>query len=578
MILGEKEMKKKIFLTLVMAVVFALTLVLMVSAESVHAGKVDLNATVTLNDSTVCNLFDSEGNALIWYKDANGTLQSIRADDERVKYKATYQFNVGNSTVGSVTAYEVSSMWIQLDESTKISNGNIVVLNLMDDDVLANEATNNAYLNKPVNCLKTIVWANKAIEYAFLRLDTVALQQQAFNGCSKLKYINLESLTELRQIGGEQTFGGCTSLFKGENKVLDLTGTKLVAISGTGAFNNVPVVGLKLPNTLTTLNDWNIQGTAITSFVFPIGVTRIAGSQFNDCKSLKEIYINKTTTKIAARAFNNTALEKVFFVGTLDELNALLDNTDLTSNAPLEAVIGENRANIISYADYQKLADKSGKYVVYNYSYCEAYNDGEHDIEGNNPCVGTCNVCQLSVVNHSANADVTVSYVYTSFAQNGQKITSCANDGCTYEVVEALDPLFTCTGFSASQTGTNGIVLGFKVNQEAIAKYTEETNNTIEYGIFAGAQKYLGTTDLSNEELSEKIVKAKVVQTAFTVFEVKMMGFTTDEQMNTMFAIGAYVAVKNDEGTTYSYMQLGTPSEGERYCYDTYNNIVSALN
>ena len=78
--------------------------------------------------------------------------------------------------------------------------------------------------------------------------------------------------------------------------------------------------------------------------------------------------------------------------------------------------------------------------------------------------------------------------------------------------------------------------------------------------------------------MSEKIVKAKVVQTDFTVFEVKMMGFTTDEQMNTMFAIGAYVAETDDEGTTYSYMQLGTPSEGERYCYDTYNNIVSALN
>ncbi len=571
-------MKKKIFLTLVMAVVFALTLVFMVSAESVHSGKVDLNATVTLSDGTVCSLFDSEGNALIWYNDASGELQSIRADDSRVKYKATYKFNVGNSTVGSVAAYEVSDMWIQLD-SGKIDRGNIVVLNLMDDDVLINEATNSSYIGNPVNCVKTIQWANKVLEYAYLRLDTVAIQQQTFNGCPKLKYINLEDLTELRAIGGSQTFAqtpGQTVLFAGE--VLDLTKTKLVGLSGDGSFSYVPLAGIKLPSTITNINPWCLQGTALVSYAFPMNVATVAGSQFNDCKSLKEIYINNVTTEIADRAFNNTALEKIYFVGTLDELNALLDNTGANNNAPFWTVVGENRANVISYTDYLKLADKSGKYVVYNYSYCEAY-DGDHDIKGNNPCVGTCSICQIEVINHSANADVTVSYVYTSFAQNGQKITSCANDGCTYEESEVLEALFTCTGFSASQTGTNGIVLGFNVNHEAIDAYTSATGNTIEYGVFAGSPLNLGNNDLSDEGLSEKVIKAEITKTEFAVFEIKIMGFATDVQKETAFAIGAYVAETNsDDVTTYSYMQLGTPTDGERYCYNTYNNIVSALN
>ena len=60
-------MRKRIFLMLSMVFVLACMLAFAVSAESVHEGKVDLSATVTLNDGTVCKLFDSEGNALIWY-------------------------------------------------------------------------------------------------------------------------------------------------------------------------------------------------------------------------------------------------------------------------------------------------------------------------------------------------------------------------------------------------------------------------------------------------------------------------------------------------------------------------------
>ena len=167
-------MKKKILLMLVMAFVLASVMAFAVNAEeSVHNGKVDLDATVTLDNGTVCQLFDSEGNALIWYMN-NNELHSIRADDPRVKYKATYGFNVGNSTVGTKYAYEVSDMWIALDGGN-VSKGNIVVLNLMDDDVKINEpnGTNTAYIGGPVNCVKTIQWANKIVEYAYLRLDTV---------------------------------------------------------------------------------------------------------------------------------------------------------------------------------------------------------------------------------------------------------------------------------------------------------------------------------------------------------------------------------------------------------------------
>ncbi|MBR2944956.1 MAG: leucine-rich repeat protein [Clostridia bacterium] len=570
-------MKKKLLLTLALVAVFVLMLTFVVSAESVHAGKVDLNATVTLSGSyvdadgnaiTTVNLFDKEGNALIWYKNGS-TLESIRADDERVIYKCTYSFGVGNSTVGSVTAYEVSDMWIQLDESTKIDKGNIVVLNLMDDDVLIN---NNRDIGKPVNCLKTIAWANKVLEYAFCRLDTVALQQQAFCGCTMLKYINLEDLTELRQIGGSQTFGQSSNLFKGET--LDLTGTKLSHISGEGAFNGVPAAAIKLPKTVVALGNWCIQGTAITSIAFPTGVATIAGSQFNDCKSLTTIYINNTTTNISARAFNNTALEKVFFVGTLGELNALLDNTDFTNNTPLSDVVGENRANLISYEAYKALEDKSGKYVVYNYNYCEAYNEGKHNITGANECVGSCSVCLENIVSHKENnSSITVTIVYANgYSAVGVKTTDCGNEGCDYCVTEEAPALIIPLGYTAPEIANGNIAIGYRINNEAINDYEKITGKTVRHGVFVATKAGLGGNDIFDE--GSNAVVAEISNDKLIKMEIKLTGFDKDDYKTAPFAMGAYIITEKDEVKEVKYFEQGTPAEGDKYYFTTYQTIV----
>ena len=580
-------MKKKLLLTLAIVMVVALALAITVFAEeatSVHNGKVDLNATVTLDNGTVCNLFDAEGNALIWYNNGS-TLESIRADDPRVIYKCTYAFGVGNSTVGSVTAYEVSDMWIQLDSSTKISKGNIVVLNLMDDDVLIN---NNRDIGQPVNCLKTIAWANKVLEYAFCRLDTVAVQAQAFCGCTKLKYINLEDLTELRQIGGDQPFGQSSVLFAGET--LDLTGTKLCAISGNGAFNGVPLAGLKLPNTVTTLNDWNIQGTAITSFTFPTGVATIAGSQFNDCKSLKEIYINKTTTKISARAFNNTILEKVFFTGSLDELNALIANTDFTNNAPLTAVLGENNANIISYKDYLALADKTGKYVVYDYSYCEAYKDGEHtpnpEVTDCTKGVG-CTECIVIIEKGYEGHEIVHTLTFPQgFDKAGVLNHKCSRDYCTVAIDldddgvadeqiidKATDPIVTFKGYSVPEAASYlGINAGYFIDTALLTQYKELSGKEITIGlIMVNSADVAGVNDLIDAEgnlvsgLRGFSVKISSFNYGNLSIEIKnfQLGENQDGNYYTLSLVSAFY-IKDDNEVDYIQDAIGDEADANR--------------
>ncbi|MBQ7906521.1 MAG: leucine-rich repeat protein [Clostridia bacterium] len=544
-------MKKKLTLFLVMVMALVCVFAVSVFADSVHAN-VDKTQTVTLSDGTVCNLFDSEGNALIWFK--NGSeLQSIRADDSRMVYTAgNYTFNVGNSTVGTKTAYEVTKIQIALESGT-IDGGSIVVLNLMDDDVIINAGGN---IGKPVNCVKTVAWANKVIEYAYLRLDTVAIQQQAFSGCTKLKYINLEDLTELRQIGGGQTFAQSTALFAGE--VLDLRNTKLVTLPGNGAFSNVPFAGVKFPSTLTNISDWNLQYSGLVSIAFPENVVTINASQFLGCQNLQSIYIHKNTTTIKGSAFgvgNNKdldSLEKIFFVGSKEELEALITNTDSGNNAAFFKVVGENNANLISYKDYLALEDKSGYYAVYDYSYCEAYNEGEHTTSGTNPCVGSCSVCALSFVQHSDAATILVKIEYTDFTKTGVKTHYCENEGCTYSSEETVPAIFVNNGYSYSGTA---ILQGFAVNSDALIAYEEANNTTVQYGLVVGSVAKLGAT---NTLFDGTTLKAGAFSVSFddkrnySVFEMQVTGLTADYQ-DTQLYVCAYVI---DNGTV-TYISNG---------------------
>ena len=69
---NKDKLNLYVFLMLIMAVIFAVTLAVAVFADSVHnENTVDYSATVTLNDGTVCPLYDSDKNALIWYYKVN---------------------------------------------------------------------------------------------------------------------------------------------------------------------------------------------------------------------------------------------------------------------------------------------------------------------------------------------------------------------------------------------------------------------------------------------------------------------------------------------------------------------------
>lgn len=594
------EMKKKLFLTVVMTFVFALVLAFAVSAEGVHSNlstellqtKVTVLITEDNPGGTEVNLFDSEGNALIWYLDSSGALQSIKAQDERVVYSAA----------SKNTAY-LSNVQIDSngDGTADIPNKNIVVLNLMDDDI-GGYGANKVLVETFAYTSGGTKGAN--LEYAYLRLDTTTIAAKAFWKCPKLKYVNLESLTALTTIGSvseynyTECFRECKSLFKGET--LDLSKTQLTRISD---FSTVPVSYIKFPSTLTTIDSYTFNSSGLISVAVPETITKINGETFQWSLSLTAVYLHSNTTQIWYTAFRQCPeLNTIFYVGTKDQFIELLGkftsydlvgsnygpcafwpvvgaNTQSEAKALLEGLKnGTANGNLISYAEYKKLTDeqKSGnKYVVYDYSYCEAYNNGVHTLNATNACVGVCSVCGETVIEHNEKENISVSIEYTSYEKAGVKTTTCNNESCGYSATAEAPALFECLGYSMPENNSDKIVIGYLVNKNAIKEYKEykeSIDKTFKYGVFVVLYDNIKTNDLfdSNGKIFDGAIGVDV-SSEYVSFDLRITGFETDEHKSAKLSLGAYVI----DGDKISYLQTGELEENAKYTYTTYNDVLA---
>ena len=217
-----------------------------------------------------------------------------------------------------------------------------------------------------------------------------------------------------------------------------------------------------------------------------------------------------------------------------------------------------------------------GQYIVYNYSSCEAFNNGVHgETTAVNSCVCVCGVCQDTLVNHSPDASLATTMCYTDYALAGVKVSACKNEGCIYRVEDEAPALFGCLGYSVQSFGTGGISIGFTVNNKAIAEYKEITGADVKYGVFAASFNKLGGGDIfENGVANQNAVCAEIKAVEFSVFEIKITGIA-DSQRDALLAIGAYVSVTKDGTTEYSYMQ--DEAKGNKrgnYYIVSYNDIV----
>ena len=78
----------------------------------------------------------------------------------------------------------------------------------------------------------------------------------------------------------------------------------------------------------------------------------------------------------------------------------------------------------------------------------------------------------------------------------------------------------------------------------------------------------------NNGTLTSGVVSADLTTYNFIEFELKIVGFGEADK-DTSLALGAYVCVTDGEGSQYYYMQAEKPTNGEKYSFVTYNQIMS---
>ena len=165
---------------------------------------------------------------------------------------------------------------------------------------------------------------------------------------------------------------------------------------------------------------------------------------------------------------------------------------------------------------------------------------------------------------------VLLSIVYESYGKTGVKAISCGNCGeaCEFDA----EALFVCLGYSACEFDESGISVGYMINYVAIAEYEDVNSATLEYGVFAVAGAKLEDGDVFNESgnaINGAVVVA-VSESGNDMFEIKVVGFTSEAHKSAKIAMGAYVKKEGE----ISYLQAEEPNEGEKYNLVSYNDLV----
>lgn len=136
-------------------------------------------------------------------------------------------------------------------------------------------------------------------------------------------------------------------------------------------------------------------------------------------------------------------------------------------------------------------------------------------------------------------------------------------------------PAFECVGYSVSEAGDNGIVLGYMINTDVIDEINGIDGVAIKFGVFAVSKNKLGDNEIFGENgVADGVLYAYTSHQPFAMFELKVTGFVSDAQKEAALAIGAFVELTDGEEKEISYIQTGDAAEGEKYYFASYNEML----
>ena len=290
---------KKLILILTVVAMLICALAISVSAAEPDTTK----ESVTLSDGTVCPIWDTEGNPLIWY--VTGTTDGVKSYDYVVATSEAVDYNGGHSDkTDGITWYQLSNVTINANGNSYPASS-IAVFNIKSSEV---KITSGKNIGQHINCMSKVFTSSQNLEYVYFPLDMIDINGENFKSCKLLKFANIEELTELREIGSQDfNIGDCKNLFAG--RVLDLSNTKIKKLD-QGALACVAATEIILPETLVDVGQWSFQNCKnATKITFLGDITSMnTNAIFNGCNSLVEVVgfkLSANATSIGGNAFKD---------------------------------------------------------------------------------------------------------------------------------------------------------------------------------------------------------------------------------------------------------------------------------
>ena len=560
-------MKKALLVSLLVAVlicIFAIT----VSAEAVIP---DWTETQTIPSITVKEGFDTTSRVLL--SNGDGTYSTyptnyiIDGSDTKFTVSKELNFTALNEATGkeytyaSVVRLEIPSGFVSFEDRALRSDKGFT--SMLTCKVPEGTTTLGSYT----------FYGNKTILEIELPNSLTSLGLEFARGASNLKKVSIGANTAI----SDYAFY--------ENKALETVilaeGIKTI---GKRAFQTTPALkSITLPSTLTTIDEIAFYGSGLTEITIPENVTLIGNKAFEGCNSLTKAVIkcniigsrmfcsDKALTAVAINV-NITSIGSEAFTGTNSALLTLFTGSDASKLGALYNNDRFTKANQITYDQYKTDLANGVTYtkatIVYCANPCDVLNNGVHIYDNPSSCVAKCTVCSQAKVPSVSDHKLTTEYLYSNgFVSTGEKLTKCAQEGCSYSVSEELPAIITLQGYS-NKIGGSSMCVGYAINQKAYKEYTD-AGYTLSYGIVAYVPTE-GETNISpvNNNLTGKNDKTIVanVDTIYAGFDFILTGFTSEHNGLSLVMCAyvfdgkrvEYISTSNGELQQTQYAQIIT--------------------
>ena len=356
-------------------------------------------------------------------------------------------------------------------------------------------------------------------------------------GCFNISDIKFPPNLKTLSGGGYGAFYHCKGL-----TYLDLSDLPIETIGGHVFHDCSNLHTLILPKTLKCMSDSNvIQQTAIRNLVLPHGLEKLGNASLAANSSLYLMVFPEVdeTVSYNASAFHNNAgkPEVVIYSGGEDTYELLTGEGKIFAGY-----------TVLPFSKYDPNTTYTGRNFFYGAT--------------------TCKECNGLLGNEGLS--------FNGFLNEAKYGIPCTNCGYVDSTKE-IGTMFTCEGFSVPEAGGSSFSIKYRVNSKAIEAYEGIASKEIKYGLYIAIEKHLGDKDIldASKTTDDGILTAEMPAN-FSVLELKIGGFDTDELKAENFAIGAYVVETDlkDETTKVSYLEKEEPAEGKTNAFISFDYIV----